>query len=152
MLKRNETASFDVLSFFEGRTLADGVFEDRKGRLKRRFTVDMTGRAEGNSLTLDEAFTFEDGENQTRTWKLERGAGDAFTGTCGDAVSTAKGRFAAGRAYLTSELKLAVGARRIAMRFDDVFYHCAAGTLLNRSRVSKWGIYLGQVLILFRKA
>ena len=38
------------------------------------------------------------------------------------------------------------------MRFDDVFYDTGDGTVLNRSTVSKWGIRLGQVLILFRKA
>jgi hypothetical protein len=151
MLKRNETASFDILSYFEGRTLADGVFEDRRGHVKRRFTVNMTGRAEGNSLVLDEAFDFDDGERETRTWVLQRGEGQTFTGTCADAVSTARGRFEAGRAFLKSELKLAVGTRRIAMQFDDVFYQTGGGTVLNRSTVSKWGIRLGQVLILFRK-
>jgi hypothetical protein len=44
MLKRNETAHFDILAYFEGRTLADGIFEDRFGKVKRRFTVDMTGK------------------------------------------------------------------------------------------------------------
>ncbi len=38
------------------------------------------------------------------------------------------------------------------MRFDDVFYDTGDGTVLNRSTVSKWGIRVGQVLILFRKA
>jgi hypothetical protein len=63
----------------------------------------------------------------------------------------AYGRFEAGRAYLKSELRLAVGSRKIAMTFDDVFYETGDGTVLNRSTVSKWGIKLGQVLILFRK-
>lgn len=38
------------------------------------------------------------------------------------------------------------------MTFKDVFYDTGAGTVLNRSTVSKWGIRLGQVLILFRKS
>jgi hypothetical protein len=152
MLKRNDTASFDVLAFFEGRTLADGIFEDRSGKVKRRFTVDMTGKADGNTLTLDEAFLFDDGERETRTWILQRGEGQTFTGTCADAVTAAHGRFEPGRAYLSSELRIAVGSRRIAMRFDDVFYQTGGGTVLNRSTVSKWGIRVGQVLILFRKA
>ena len=75
-----------------------------------------------------------------------------FTGTCEDAVSVAHGRFESGRAYLTSELRLDVGSRMIAMTFDDVFYDTGEGTVLNRSTVSKWGIRLGQVLILFRKS
>lgn len=151
MLKRNETAPFDLLSWLEGRTTAHGVFEDRKGRIRRRFTVDMTGELEADTLRLAEHFVFEDGEHQHRTWLLTRGSDTGFTGTCEDAVSPAQGRIAEGVAYLSSELRLRVGKREIAMRFDDAFYAAGPNEVLNRSTVSKWGIRLGQVLIVFRK-
>ena len=151
MLKRNEATNFDLLAYFEGRTLASGVFEGRAGHLKRRFTVEMMGRPEGNSLVLEEHFLFDDGERQERTWTLTRGDGQSFTGTCADAVSEAQGGFEQGRAFLNSALRLKVGGRLVAMRFDDVFYDTGDGTVLNRSTVSKWGVRLGQVLILFRK-
>lgn len=152
MLKRNEAANFDLLTYFEGRTIASGVFEGRSGNLKRRFTVDITGRADGSSLILEEHFLFDDGERQERTWTLTRGNGQSFTGTCADAVSEASGGFGEGRAFLNSSLRLRVGKRQIVMQFEDVFYDTGNGTVLNRSTVSKWGIRLGQVLILFRKA
>jgi hypothetical protein len=152
MLKRNDAAHFDLLSYFEVRTLASGVFEGRGGQLKRRFTVDMMGRAEGSTLVLEEHFLFDNGERQERTWTLTRGDGQSFTGTCEDAVSEAHGRFEQGRAYLDSELRLKVGNRLIGMHFEDVFYDAGEGAVLNRSTVSKWGIRVGQVLILFRKA
>ncbi len=151
MLKVNDTGHFDLLLYFEGRTIADGVFEDRSGREKRRFVVEMNGTADGNRLILDESFLFGDGERQHRVWTLTRGTGLDFSGTCEDAVSTAHGRFDQEKAFLTSELRLTVGTRQIAMRFDDVFYRTGENTVLNRSTVSKWGIRLGQVLILFRK-
>jgi hypothetical protein len=151
MLKRNDTAPFDLLSWLEGRTLAVGVFEDRKGRVRRRFTVDLTGTADGNSLRLDERFLFDDGERQERTWMLTRGAGGTFTGRAGDSVSEAQGRFGEGVAYLASELRIKVGSRHVAMCFDDAFYAAGPGLVLNRSTMSKWGIRLGQILIQFRK-
>ena len=64
----------------------------------------------------------------------------------------AQGRLDDGRAYLKSCLRLKVGRRFIPMSFDDVFYDAGNGAVLNRSTVSKWGVTLGQVLILFRKA
>ena len=152
MLKRNEQTNFDLLAYFEGRTTADGVFEDRKGRIRRRFTVEMMGRFAGNSLSLDEHFVFDDGERQQRTWTLVRRSGVSFTGTCPDSVSEAQGRFADGAAYLESELRLKVGKRQVAMRFDDAFYEAGAGLVLNRSTISKWGFHIGQVLIVFRKS
>jgi hypothetical protein len=151
MLKRNETVAFDLLTFFEGPTLAEGVFEDRAGRTRRRFTVEMTGRAEGGTLVLDEHFLFDDGERQQRTWRLERGMGPTFTGTCEDSVGMAQGRFLQGRAALCSVLRLKVGGRPVSITFDDVFYDTGEGTVLNRSTLRKWGLRLGQVLILFRK-
>ena len=152
MLKRNDTAPFDLLSWLEGPTHALGVFEDRKGRVRRRFTVEMMGKPDGNTLHLHERFVFDDGERQERTWHLTRGPGGSFTGHAEDSVSEAHGRFEEGVAYLVSKLKLKVGRRSIAMRFDDAFYEAGPGLVLNRSHMSKWGFRLGQILIQFRKS
>ena len=151
MLKRNDTAPFDLLSWLEGKTHALGLFEDRKGRVRRRFTVEMDGTAEGNTLRLHERFVFDDGERQERTWVLTRGPGGTFSGRAEDSVSEATGRFEEGVAYLASELKLKIGSRSIALNFDDAFYETGPGLVLNRSTMSKWGVRLGQILIQFRK-
>lgn len=151
MLKRNDTAPFDLLSWLEGRSLAQGVFEDRRGRARRRFSIETNGTPDGNTLRLHERFVFDDGELQERTWVLTRGAGGSFTGRAGDSVSEAHGRFERGVAYLRSELLLKIGSRHIAMCFDDAFYEAGPGLVVNRSTMSKWGIRLGQILIQFRK-
>jgi hypothetical protein len=152
MLKRNDTAPFDLLSWLEGRTLAEGVFEDRGGRVRRRFTVELNGTAEANALRLNERFIFDNGERQERTWVLTRGPDRSFIGRAEDSVSEAHGRFDERVAYLSSRLWLKVGKRKIAMHFDDAFYPAGPGLVLNRSTMSKWGIRLGQILIQFRKA
>ena len=51
----------------------------------------------------------------------------------------------------SSTLLLTVGKRKIAMNFDDVFYPLDSATVLNRSTIRKWGITIGQVLLIFRK-
>jgi hypothetical protein len=152
MLKRNDTARFDLLAYLEGLTTAEGVFEDRKGRARRRFTVELNGRSQAGALVVDENFVFDDGERQHRCWTLMRRTENSFSGTCADSVGEARGRLADGVAYLESTLRLKVGSRQIAMDFDDAFYEAGPGLVLNRSYVSKWGIGLGRVLILFRKA
>ena len=151
MLKRNDTAPFDLLSWLEGNTHAVGVVEDRKGRIRRRFSVEMTGTPDGNSLRLHERFVFDDGERQERTWVMTRDGDRSFTGRAEDSASEARGRFEAGVAYLTSELRLMIGKRSVVLRFDDAFYEAGPGLVINRSSMSKWGIGLGQILIQFRK-
>ena len=151
MLKWNDTAVFDLLTFFEGKTMGEGVFEDRQGNAKRRFTIDVTGRGDRTELLLDERFDFDDGEVQHRTWRLRRGEGDDFTGRCADAVGDAIGRFDQDKAFMVSTLRLPVGSRMMALRFSDAFYRTGPRTMLNRSIVSKWGVRIGLVLIGFRK-
>lgn len=155
MLKRLDShadaATFDLLTFLEGETRADGIFEDRSGRLKRRFAVETFGRADGRRLILDECFRFNDGEEMQRTWTLERGTDGTFTGTCADAPVPARGSLGHDRAAMMSTLLLTVGKRKIAMNFDDVFYPLDGATVLNRSTIRKWGITIGQVLMIFRK-
>ena len=155
MLNRLDTPTksnaFDLFMFLEGKTLADGVFEDRGGRLKRRFVVQTMGRSDGRSFILDESFRFDDGEEMQRTWTMERGEDGRFTGTCPDAFMPALGRVGPDLATMQSTLLLTVGTRKIAVNFNDVFYPVDDSTVLNRSTLSKWGFTIGQVLIVFRK-
>ena len=151
MLKRNDTAPFDLLTWLEGHTHAQGYVEDRRGRLRRRFTVDLFGQADGNTLSLHEQFLFDDGERQERTWILTRGSDRSFTGRAGDSASDAVGRCEEGVAYLSSDLTIPVGGRAITLRFEDAFYQAGPRLVLNRSTMSKWGVRLGQILIQFHK-
>ena len=152
MLTRNDNTPFDLLTYFEGRTLASGIFANRSGQMKRRFEVDVTGRSHGNHLNLHEQFRFEDGEEHCRTWLLQREPGWTFSGTAEDCVGMARGGFLQGQAWMESVLRLSAGRRTMAVRFRDVFYPAGTGLVLSRSTVSKWGLVVGQVLISFRKA
>ncbi|MGB2098038.1 MAG: DUF3833 family protein, partial [Candidatus Puniceispirillales bacterium] len=44
---------------------------------------------------------------------------------------------------------LPVGRRLITIRFDDVMVLQTDGVLINRARLTKWGIWVGDVLISF---
>ena len=68
----NNTPKLDLFSFFEGKTIAYGIFEDRFGNLKRQFRVNITGKVESNTLTLDEDFLYDDGEQANRIWKIKK--------------------------------------------------------------------------------
>ena len=65
-----ETQPFNLEEFFQGETVAYGIFEDRSGNLKRQFRVRIKGTVEGNILTLDEDFLYDDGEKANRVWTI----------------------------------------------------------------------------------
>ncbi|XLM23053.1 DUF3833 domain-containing protein, partial [Chromobacterium piscinae] len=51
----------DPGQFFLGKTEAWGMFQDRQGRLVKRFTVAMDGERQGDEIVLNERFQYSDG-------------------------------------------------------------------------------------------
>ena len=68
----SNTPKLDLFSFFKGKTVAYGIFEDRFGNLKRQFRVNITGKIKNDTLTLDEDFLYDDGEQANRIWKIKK--------------------------------------------------------------------------------
>lgn len=141
----------DLASYFNGRLTAQGMFQDRSGKVVRRFTVEMTGSWQGNQGVLDEHFTYDDGEKQRRVWRLVKQPDGLYTGTADDVVGEARGRTAGYALFWDYTLKLPVEGKVYEVRFDDWMYQLDEQTLLNRSRMSKFGITLGEVTLFFRK-
>lgn len=156
MLKRvDDKAGFapalDLARWFAGRTAAAGLFEDRFGRLKRTFVVDVTGSPTGDGITLEEDFRYDDGQVERRVWRIATLPDGRFTGTAADVLGHAEGHVEGRVARMFYTLMVPVGGRRIAMRFDDRMALMPDGTLLASARVSKFGLVVGHVFISFRK-
>ena len=63
---------FDPSVFFDGNLRATGMFIDRFGVVKRRFTVSAKGIAGSSGITLYETFTYDDGEVEDRIWHISK--------------------------------------------------------------------------------
>ncbi len=137
--------------YFLGQTRAWGVFEDRFGNLRRQFDVDITGTVDGDTLTLDEHFTFADGEKDRRVWTIRRIDENTYEGTADDVIGTARGKVAGNALNWTYQVDLAMGDRSLRVRFDDWLFLQSDGVLINRARVTKWGFEVGQVTLFFRQ-
>jgi hypothetical protein len=139
--------------FFPGRTVAYGIFEDRFGDLRRRFRVEIDGRMQDGDLILDERFIYDDGEQQQRIWTITAArAADGsrlYQGRAADVIGTAEGSAAGPALNWSYEVGLAIGGRIWEVRFDDWIYQLDENVALNRARVSKWGIELGTVTLVF---
>ncbi len=53
---------------------------------------------------------------------------------------------------LSYHFRLAIGKRTITVKFSDLFRLLDDDTLLNRAKVTKWGVPIGQVVAAFRRA
>jgi hypothetical protein len=142
----------DLFAYFEGRSRAWGIFEDRFGRLRRSFTVEILGRHEGkDGFVLEEDFLYDDGERERRVWRITRVGPDLFEGRADDVIGVAQGRTAGNALNWRYVLALKIGSGTWNVDFDDWMYLQPGGVLLNRARVSKWGIDLGEVTLSFQR-
>lgn len=142
----------DLKEYFEGRTYAWGMFEDRGGSMKRSFKVIIDGRIADGTLTLDERFLFDDGERDRRVWTLRQAADGSWSGDANDTVQTAEGD-ASGAAYrMKYKTSLDVGDKKYVVSFDDRMFRIDEDTVINRAIVSKFGFRVGEATIVFRKS
>ncbi|MGB1005620.1 MAG: DUF3833 domain-containing protein [Thalassobaculaceae bacterium] len=148
---KNATPQLVIEEYFAGDTQAWGLFEDRFGTIRRQFSVDITGTWDGEFLTLDEKFIFEDGERDRRIWKIRKTGDKTYTGTAGDVIGEATGRASGNALNWRYQMDLKVGTSTLRVRFDDWMFLQSSGVLLNRARVTKFGIEIGTVTLAFMK-
>jgi hypothetical protein len=141
-----------IEEFFAGHTCAHGLVEDRFGRVRRRFVVEIEGRVDGDDFVLEEDFEFDDGEKTHRTWRIRRVGPDGYEGAAADVVGMACGSARGNVLNWTYRLRLPIGGREFVVGFDDRMYLGADGTMLNIARMHKWGLTLGRVTIAFTRA
>ena len=148
----NGKPKFVLEKYFVGDTSAWGIVEDRFGNVKRQFIVDINGAWDGDTLILKEDFLFDDGEKSFREWKITKNADGTYQGKADDVIGVAKG-VASGNTLNWSyvlDLKLS-DSSSIRVKLDDWMFLQPGGVLLNKAKMSKFGITLGQILISFSK-
>ena len=137
--------------YFEGKTEAWGMFHDRFGNLKRTFKVDITGTLKADTLTLDEKFLYDDGEQDSRVWTIKILGNNQYSGTASDVVGEATGISEGNALNWKYKLNLKVGDSTILVDFDDWMFLQDRNILMNRAEVKKWGLNIGVVSITFLK-
>jgi hypothetical protein len=140
-----------VEDYFAGRTRAWGLFEDRFGNLRRQFVVEIDGRWDGRELVLDEHFTYADGERDRRIWRIVKTDEHTYEGRADDVVGTASGVAYGNALNWQYDLDLKVGEKTWRVRFDDWMFLQSDGVLLNRARVTKFGLDIGEVTLVFQR-
>ncbi len=147
---RAERPALDFARYFDGTVDGWGVFQDRSGKVVRRFHVRIDGRWNGNAGTLDEEFEYSDGTRERRVWTLVKD-GDRYTATAGDVVGTAQGAAAGNAVHWTYVLALVVDGRTWHVDMDDWMFLVDESTLVNRTTMRKFGVRLGELSLAFRK-
>ena len=147
----NTSPQLKLEEFYNGPLVAYGMVQDRKGRVIRRFKVDMQGHWQGNKGRLEEWFEYDDGEKQQRTWHLEKLGEGHYRGNASDVTRSADGYsngFALNWFYT---LRLKVEGREWDIDFNDWMYLVGEKRILNRAEMKKWGFRVGEVILYIEK-
>ena len=148
---QNESPTFDMKTYFSGDLQALGLFQDYRGKVVKRFHITMNGSWKENQGVLDEFFTYSDGTKQRRTWNLTRVDKHTFTGTAADVIGEAKGQAYGNALRWQYVLALEVDDSVYHVNFDDWMWLIDEHTVINHSVMSKYGVTLGNVILVFRK-
>ena len=149
---KNNTPKLDLFSFFEGNTVAYGIFEDRFGNLKRQFRVNISGTIVNETLTLDEDFLYDDGEKDKRIWKIKKITEEdkiTYEGQAEDIEGTATGSISGNTLNWSYDIYLNIKGSNIKVHFNDWIYKQSENLAINRAYVSKFGINIGSVTLVF---
>ena len=145
------TPRLDPMAYFTGHTQSWGVFETRAGDPARRFRTDCHGRREGDTLVLDQTFTYDDGHQQLRHWRIRRVDAHRFAATANDVVGTGTGEAYGNTFRWEYTVALKPGHPLENVRLRQWMYLQEDGrTLLNRGSVRALGIEVAQVTEQFR--
>jgi hypothetical protein len=143
--------TLDLQQYFNGTLDAVGMFQDRSGKVVKRFNVVIVASWSGDTGTLDERFSYSDGTRQQRIWTLHKVAADRYIGTAADVVGEAVGVTGGNALQWHYTLALPVDGKVYNVNFDDWMIRVDQRTMLNRAVMSKFGFRLGDVTLSFTK-
>lgn len=147
----NERPALDLRRYFDGTIDGWGMFQDRSGEVVKRFHVVIEAHWQGDTGTLDEAFTWADGSHSRRVWTITRESEGRYRGRADDVIGEALGESAGNALRWRYVLALPVDGKTYQVDFDDWMFLMDERVMLNRSVMSKWGFRLGEVTLSFTK-
>jgi hypothetical protein len=146
-----EKPTLDLQQYFNGTLDANGMFQDRSGKVIKRFAVVITCKWNGDVGTFDEDFSYSDGTKQKRIWTLRKTGTSTYVGTAADVVGEAEGVVAGNALRWKYVLALPVDGKIVNVNFEDWMYLMDQRVMLNRASVSKYGFHVGDVTLSFNK-
>ena len=134
-----------------GEFSAHGQFIDRFGQLRRQFTADIKGEWDEaeQTLTLNEQFEYFDGQTDQRIWTIKKTDDHTYSGQANDVDETVPIRSFGNAVRMAYTYPVETKERTIAMQFEDWLWLQKDGVIINKTKVSKWGIKVGEILITF---
>lgn len=133
-------------AFFDGRVAGCGLFQDRFGRVRSRFDIEMEGAWNEGVFVIDEVIRLDNGPGQNRRWRVRRLNSGAYEAQVDDVIGLARGTTIENGIQWRYRMGVPVNRRMLALDFDDRMFGHGADTVLNVSDARKWGLRVGRLV------
>lgn len=143
---------FELTRFLDGPVTAWGIFQDRFGRIRKRFFVEMMGRWSGPNFIIEELFLYDDATEERCIWSVEPRGPGRFVARCADCVGEARGQSTADQSMMRYKFRLGLKSGPLTVNFDDRLYRIDDYRAINRTTIRKWGIRIGELTLCFERA
>ena len=148
---KNKEPRLIIEEYLSGDVKAWGVLQNRSGKVTRQFSANLNGTWDGKQLILKERFNWDDGEIQDREWTINKIDDHNYEGTAGDVVGKAKG-FSYGPAFKFEYVLLVpIKGKEIKIKFDDWIFMQDEKVAINRAVMTKFGIKVAELTVMFVK-
>ena len=147
---KNTTPRLILEDYFLGQTRAWGIFQNRSGYVEKQFTVDILGKMVDGELILEEDFTYSDGTKDRRVWTIKKIDKNNYEGRAADVIGHATGKAYGNSLNWAYTLDLPYKGGTVKVQFDDWMFLQKDGVLINRAKMTKFGIFLGEVTLTFK--
>lgn len=148
---RGETPELKLEEFFNGELVAYGIVQDYSGEVTQRFRVEMVGTWDGNEGVLDEQFYYADGREQERIWYLTKTAPNQYEGRASDVEGVAKGRTVGNVLSWEYVLVIEMDGEPFSVTLDDWMYLVDSDNMINRTKMYKYGLPVGELTLYIGK-
>ena len=148
---KNKKPRLIIENYLSGKVKAWGVLQNRSGKVTRQFKADLNGKWNGSTLILDEIFNWNDGEVQTRQWTIKKIDEHNYEGTASDVVGIAKGYSYGPSFKFEYVLLVPVKGKNIKISFDDWIFMQDDRVAINRATMTKFGIKVAELTVMFIK-
>lgn len=148
---QQQQPKLELKRYLNGDLRAWGMFTDRFGEVVKRFEVRMKGSWQGNQGLLEEDFFYSDGTKQRRVWQIEEIGPGQYRGKAEDVIGEAIGEASGNALRWRYTLALPIEGRIFHVQFDDWMFLINEQVMINRAKMSKFGVELGEVTLSFYK-
>ncbi|MCB1490434.1 MAG: DUF3833 domain-containing protein [Rhodobiaceae bacterium] len=147
---KDTAPAFEIDRALSGPLACEGIIFGPTGLAVSRFVARMDGRWDAEGGTLAEHFTYDSGRQQRREWRIRRLPDNRITATADDIIGTAKGQISGATLSLSYRLRLPKEAGGHVLDVIDWLYLMPDGTLMNRSRMHRFGLPLAELVATMR--